>query len=155
MRIGELANEVGVSADTIRFYERSGWLPRPGRRDNNYRDYGQADIDHLRLLIDLRRMDLPLDLAAEMAGWCHSGHCADTTSTLPAVIDDKRQELADRIARLRELDARLADLQRHLTEPASVLTVLSGSGPCCSAAEAVAGVAEGGCACCAIDPAAG
>ena len=71
MRIGELANEVGVSADTIRFYERSGWLPRPGRRDNNYRDYGQADIDHLRLLIDLRRMDLPLDLAAEMAGWCH------------------------------------------------------------------------------------
>ena len=28
MRIGELAERVGVSTDTVRFYERSGWLPR-------------------------------------------------------------------------------------------------------------------------------
>ena len=27
MRIGELARQVGVSTDTVRFYERSGWLP--------------------------------------------------------------------------------------------------------------------------------
>ena len=27
MRIGELAEAVGVSTDTVRFYERSGWLP--------------------------------------------------------------------------------------------------------------------------------
>ena len=36
MRIGELAREVGVSTDTVRFYERSGWLPRASRRDNAY-----------------------------------------------------------------------------------------------------------------------
>jgi hypothetical protein len=34
MRIGELAREVGVSTDTVRFYERAGWLPRASRRDN-------------------------------------------------------------------------------------------------------------------------
>ena len=29
MRIGNLARELGVSADTLRFYERAGVLPRP------------------------------------------------------------------------------------------------------------------------------
>ena len=64
MRIGELADAVGVSTDTVRFYERSGWLPRASRRDNAYREYGHADVEHLRLIIDLRRLDLPLEDAA-------------------------------------------------------------------------------------------
>ena len=149
MRIGELAREVGVSADTIRFYERSGWLPRPGREENNYREYGPPDIEHLRLLIDLRRMDLPLDLAAEMAGWCHSGHCTDTTSALPDVISAKRSELADRMRRLEDLDGRLAMLERHLSRSGTELTVVGFGGPCCVAAGAVTDVAAGGCACCA------
>ena len=51
MRIGELARQVGVSTDTVRFYERSGWLPRAARRDNDYRDYGEPDVEHLRLLL--------------------------------------------------------------------------------------------------------
>ncbi len=155
MRIGELAREVGVSTDTIRFYERSGWLPRPDRQDNNYREYGSADVEHLRLLIDLRRMEVPLEVAAEMAGWCHSGHCAETTMALPHVIAARRRELANRIAGLRDLDARLADLESHLTEPRtesrSELTMLATGGPCCDAASSVIGVVEGGCACCATD----
>jgi DNA-binding transcriptional MerR regulator len=151
VRIGELAREVGVSADTIRFYERSGWLPRPDRRDNNYRDYDEAEVEHLRLLIDLRRMDVPLETAAEMAGWCHSGHCDDTTTALPQVITARRQELAARIAGLRELDARLADLESHLRAGRGELQVIAG-GPCCDAASLVVDVAEGGCACCAAEP---
>ena len=149
MRIGQLAREVGVSTDTIRFYERSDWLPRPDRRDNNYRDYGSADVEHLRLLIDLRRMQVPLEVAAQMAGWCHSGHCTDTTQALPQVIAARRRELAARIADLRELDARLADLESHLTGPRTELAVLGTGGPCCNAATSVMDVAEGGCACCA------
>ncbi len=68
MRIGELAEAVGVSTDTVRFYERSGWLPRASRRDNAYREYGPADVEHLRLIIDLRRLDLPLEDAAQNRG---------------------------------------------------------------------------------------
>ena len=86
MRIGELAEAVGVSTDTVRFYERSGWLPRASRRDNAYRDYGPADVEHLRLIIDLRRLDLPLEDAARIAGWCHSGHCGDSAAELPRMI---------------------------------------------------------------------
>ena len=151
MRIGELAREVGVSTDTVRFYEKAGWLPRPARRENDYREYGPADAEHLRLLIDLRRLDLPLDDAARIASWCHSGHCADTRTALPSLISARRADVAQRIAGLAELDARLADLERHLARPGRVLNVLGESGeasPCCDAAGAVLGSIEGGCACC-------
>lgn len=146
MRIGELASEVGVSTDTVRFYERSGWLPRASRRDNAYREYGDADVEHLRLLIDLRRLDVPLEDAARIAGWCHSGHCADSTAELPRMIEARRAAIADRIAGLQALDARLAGLLTHLGRSRRSLAVLDG--PCCEAADAVVGAAEGGCSCC-------
>ena len=147
MRIGELARLAGVSTDTVRFYERSGWLPRPSRRDNDYRDYGQADAEHLRLLIDLRRLDLPLDETARVASWCHSGHCAETTGELPHLIAERRAAIADRISGLSELDGRLASLEAHLQPHRSVLQTLDG-GRCCETAASVMGTAEGSCACC-------
>ena len=148
MRIGELAREVGVSTDTVRFYERSGWLPRANRRDNAYRDYGEADVEHLRLLIDLRRMDVPLGDAGKIASWCHSGHCADTTAELPRILGERRAAIADRIAGLQALDARLGGLQRHLTRSGRVLQMVDSTGPCCDAADAIVVFEEGGCACC-------
>jgi MerR family copper efflux transcriptional regulator len=149
MRIGELARRVGVAADTVRFYERSGWLPRPSRRENDYREYGEADVEHLRLLIDLRRLDVPLDDAAQIASWCHSGHCADATSQLPGLIAERRAAIADRVAGLEALDARLASLERHLRAPRRQLEVIAAGGACCGSAGAVVGAAEGGCSCCA------
>lgn len=151
MRIGELADRVGVPADTVRFYEREGWLPRPPRQDNGYREYAEADVEHLRLLIDLRRLELPLDEAARLASYCHSGHCADTSAELPGLIAARRADLAKRMERLRDLDTRLGDLERHVVEARPArrpLTVLAGPAPCCDAASAVTGIAEGGCACC-------
>ncbi len=155
MRIGELAERVGVPADTVRFYEREGWLPRPPRQDNGYREYAETDVEHLRLLIDLRRLEMPLDEAAQLASWCHSGHCADTTAELPRLISARRAELAERMDRLRALDARLAGLERHVSgaagaiHPRRALAMLAPSAPCCDAAGAVSGLGSDGCACCA------
>jgi DNA-binding transcriptional MerR regulator len=148
MRIGELARRVGVSTDTVRFYERSGWLPRASRRDNAYREYGDPDLEHLRLLIDLRRLDLPLEAAARIAGWCHSGHCTDATAEMPGLVGERRAEIADRIAGLQALDVRLAGLERHLTGSRRSLAILDQAGPCCDAADAVVGSVEGACSCC-------
>lgn len=152
VRIGELAQQVGVSTDTVRFYERSGLLPRAARSENAYREYSAADVEHLRLLIDLRRLDLPLDDAARIAAWCHSGHCTDTRAALPSLIAARRADLAQRMAGLAELDARLADLERHLVRPARTLAVMQNlaldATPCCDAAGAVADSVVGGCACC-------
>lgn len=151
MRIGELARAVGVSTDTVRFYERSGWLPRAARqRENDYRDYGAGDVEHLRLLIDLRRLDVPLEDAARIAGWCHSGHCSDSKAELPDLIARRRSEIAARVAGLQALDERLAGLEQHLARPRRSLAVIDtmGTAPCCDAADAVVSSAEGGCTCC-------
>lgn len=148
MRIGELARQVGVSTDTVRFYERSGWLPRASRRDNDYREYGEPDVEHLRLLIELRRLDVPLGDAGRIASWCHSGHCADATVELPRLIGERRADIATRIAGLRALDVRLDSLERHLARPHRSLEVLDTSGPCCGAADAVVRGLQAGCACC-------
>ena len=154
MRIGELAIEVGVSTDIVRFYERSGWLPRASRRDNAYREYSEADVEHLRLIIDLRRLDLPLEDAARIAGWCHSGHCAESTADLPRLIGQRRAEIAQRIAGLQALDARLSGLQGHLARSARSLRVMDAARPmdaafpCCDAAQSVVELSEGICACC-------
>lgn len=150
MRIGELARQIGVTADTVRFYERAGLLPRPSRMGNGYREYRPADVDHLRLLVDLRRMEIPLDDAARIAGWCHAGHCTETSQELPRLIAQRRAEIADRVARLRHLDDRLAQLERHVTRPARSLQVVGAEGACCEAAAAVIGSGDAStCACCA------
>lgn len=147
MRIGELARQLGVSPDTLRFYEREGWLPRPERAENGYRSYRADDLEHLRLLLDLRRIDLPLEEAARLASWCHAGHCAETSSGLPALIARRRGEVNRRIEDLRQLDDRLAELQGHLAADGG-LTVIGGPAPCCSSAAAIFDTVEGSCRCC-------
>jgi DNA-binding transcriptional MerR regulator len=150
MRIGELARRVGVSTDTVRFYERSGWLPRAPRRENDYREYTEDDAEHLRLMIDLRRLDVPLADAGRIAGWCHSGHCADATAELPRLIAERRADIADRVAGLQALDARLGDLERHLSRPRRSLAMADGGAGCCDAASAVLTSEGSGCACCSV-----
>ena len=47
LKIGELARRTGCQAETIRYYEREGLLPAPGRTDGNYRLYGAAHLERL------------------------------------------------------------------------------------------------------------
>ena len=106
----------------------------------------------MRLLIDLRRLDVPLADAGQIAGWCHSGHCAESTAELPRLISERRTEIADRVAGLQALDERLAGLERHLAKPRRSLRVVDQAGPCCEAASAVIGSSDAGCACCTPSP---
>ena len=135
MRIGELAGELGVSADTIRFYEREGLLPRPPRTESGYRDYGPVDVERIRLMLELRRLDIPVADAARIAGWCQTGHCGETTTALPLLIGARRAAVQERIAGLEQLDARLAALESHLS--LVPLPMAGEAGPCCGAAAAV------------------
>ena len=139
MRIGELAGAVGVSTDTVRFYERAGWLPSVARGENGYREYSPADAEHLRLLLDLRHLDIPLAVAADLARSCHTGHCEAMTSALPSVIESQRAAIAERVAGLHALDARLAALSDHLARELPMA-----GNACCDAADALTGA----CGCC-------
>jgi DNA-binding transcriptional MerR regulator len=150
MRIGEVAAQLGVSADTIRFYEKQGWLPGPRRGDNTYRTYSPDDVEHARLLLELRRLDVPLADAARVATWCHSGHCDDTTRALPEIIAQRRRSVAERIERLTELDAQLARLERHVRAATSrALPTIDGGGQACCDAAASLSEQSASCRCCA------
>jgi DNA-binding transcriptional MerR regulator len=50
MRSGELAKAAGVSADTLRHYEKLGLLAEPARRENGYRTYPPAALARVRLI---------------------------------------------------------------------------------------------------------
>jgi Cu(I)-responsive transcriptional regulator len=56
MKIGELSRATGTNAETIRYYERIGLLPKPGRTGGNYRDYGQSDQERLNFIRHARSL---------------------------------------------------------------------------------------------------
>jgi DNA-binding transcriptional MerR regulator len=50
LRSGELAEQAGVSTDTLRHYERLGILAKPRRSDGNYRMYPPDSVTRVRLV---------------------------------------------------------------------------------------------------------
>lgn len=60
MKINEVEQEVGISKKNIRFYEEAGLL-NPSRSANGYRDYNAGDIETLKQIKLLRKLDISLE----------------------------------------------------------------------------------------------
>ncbi len=60
MRIGELAEQTGISTKTARYYESIGLLPEPDRTPSGYRDYDETAIDRVRFVRDAQATGLTL-----------------------------------------------------------------------------------------------
>src|SRR5689334_15886809 len=58
--IQQVAEQTGLSVDTLRYYERIGLIEPVRRAENGHRRYGQHDIAWLQLLIRLRETGMPL-----------------------------------------------------------------------------------------------
>jgi MerR family mercuric resistance operon transcriptional regulator len=54
--IGEASRRSGVSVETIRYYEREGIVPEPGRTTNGRRVYSDAEIAQLRFIKRCREL---------------------------------------------------------------------------------------------------
>ncbi|MCR9080686.1 MAG: MerR family DNA-binding transcriptional regulator [Hyphomonadaceae bacterium] len=50
MKIGQLARDTGLSASRIRYYEKEGLIPSPGRGLNGYREFDKNTAERLRIL---------------------------------------------------------------------------------------------------------
>ena len=61
LRIKEVEARVGLSAKNIRFYEKEGLLAPRRQASNGYRDYDDADLESLRRIKLLRKLDVPLE----------------------------------------------------------------------------------------------
>lgn len=109
MKVSEVAKRAGTSASAIRFYEKEGVLPPAPRRWNGYRDYGDADLARVRLLVALRRLGLdPVD-AGRLASQCVERGYVD--EDLVPLIAEQRAAIAARREELDLLEAELADLE--------------------------------------------
>lgn len=60
MNIQEVEKRTGLEASTIRYYEDKGLLNVKRNPDNNYREYSNENVDTLRVIRFLRKLDFTL-----------------------------------------------------------------------------------------------
>jgi DNA-binding transcriptional MerR regulator len=86
LTVSTLADQAGLSADTVRYYERVGLLPPAARSPAGYRLYDQDAVGRLRLIKGAQRAGLRLREIGELLqvadrGQCPCGHtetCSDS-----------------------------------------------------------------------------
>lgn len=61
MKINEVEERVGVTKRNIRYYEKEGLLAPSRNSENGYRDYSEADVEELKKIKLLRKLDVPLE----------------------------------------------------------------------------------------------
>jgi len=108
MQIQELAQQTGVPAKTLRYYETIGLLPPPSRKANGYRDYREGDADRVRLVAGARSLDFSLDDIREILA-LRDRREAPCRVVLD-LLEQKAAEVRQRIAELRRMEKELREL---------------------------------------------
>lgn len=94
LKVSELAESAGVSADTIRYYERLGLLPEASRTQAGYRQFREADTRRIRFIKDAQRLGLTLTEIGELLkiqddGACPCGHTKSLLERRLAQVNDE------------------------------------------------------------------
>ena len=97
LRSGEIARRAGVSADTLRHYERRGLLGEPQRLSNGYRAYPPEALD--RVLLIQRALGVGFTLAelSGLFGARDRGHppCREVRTLAERKLRDVDRQLED------------------------------------------------------------
>ena len=121
-QISELAEQSGVPATTLRYYEQAGLLT-PARSPNGYRRYTDDALDRLTLIRAGQHLGLPLTQIRALLTVRDGGACADVRARL-------RPLLAARIVTARERAAGLADSITRLNQALTATAPPPPPGPC-------------------------
>ncbi|GAA1282854.1 hypothetical protein Psi02_31270 [Planotetraspora silvatica] len=101
LTIAQMAERTGLSADTLRYYEKAGLIEPVGRSAGNQRRYAATDLDWVEFLLRLRTTGMSI---ADMQRFAR-------------LRADGKATVADRLAVLREhrsgLDERIRALQQN------------------------------------------
>ena len=98
LTIGDVADAAGVGIETIRYYERRGLVPQPGKAAGAYRRYGAGHVDRIRFIKRAQALGFSLEEIATLL------ELEDGT--------DRRSIRRIATARLEETRRRIADLRR-------------------------------------------
>ena len=113
MQIGKVAQNTGLSVDTIRFYEKESLIGPTQRSAGGYRLYDGRTVERLQLINRAQQLGFSLQEIRELlviedgeSGGC--SHVRDLIAT-------KVEQVRARIAGLRQIEKRLAKAQQQCT----------------------------------------
>ena len=109
--ISDLAGSLGLSADTLRYYERLGLLRPAERTAAGYRLFDENAAERLRFITGAKRMGLRLGDIKELLdiqdrGQCPCGHTRGLVQRRLARVEAEMEQL-------RAVRRRLLDLKRR------------------------------------------
>lgn len=107
MNIGQAADQSGVSAKMIRYYESVGLVPKPNRKESGYRDYDGSDVHRLAFVRRARDLGFSVDLIRELLDlW------GDRTKDNAEVRVLARAHIAEMAAQAAKIGEMISTLQR-------------------------------------------
>lgn len=116
--IHELAKKVGVSTDTIRFYEKKHLLNPSFRAENNYRYYNDDALKRLIFIKRCRALDMNLkeiEALIELEKQPKQNCCA-----VNELIDEHLRHVEDKIAELQHFQLQLQQLRQACTTKTTI-----------------------------------
>jgi len=122
MRIGEIANEAGVSRSIIRYYESIGLIPQPRRDDSGYRSYDECDLERIRTVVNARHLGFSFSDIEEMLAMREHGEAP--CPYLVCLLERKGMEVDRWIERLGSIGVVVSQLH---TQALSFPTSFRGS----------------------------
>lgn len=102
MTIAEVCKKYNMSADTLRYYERIGLIPRVPRTSGKIRNYDEESCGWIELMKCLRKAGVQIEALTEYVALFKKGN---------STIDARKKIL---IAQRERLEKRMADMQASL-----------------------------------------
>lgn len=113
MKIGEVADRVGLSLRTIRFYEEAGLVIPDARSTGGFRLYTEDAIERLLLIKTMKPLDFSVEEIAEVLASLDVLTADDTApaerelatqhlAAVRVVVDERRARLLERAERAQE-----------------------------------------------------
>ncbi len=98
MTIAEAAAEAGVSAHTLRYYERAGLLARVDRNGAGHRSFTAEDIEWIVMVTRLRATGMPIRAIREYAELVRAGDGNEEQRL--ALLEAHRERVLEQLARI-------------------------------------------------------
>lgn len=98
MRIAEASDRCGVSADTLRYYERIGLMPRVKRTESGVRDYSEQDCARVEFIRCMRGAHVSIEALVEYMELLEAGD--ETIPARIALLEEQREMVRARIAEM-------------------------------------------------------
>ena len=97
MTIKEVCEKYGITADTLRYYEKVGVIPTVGRTKGGKRDYSEQDIAWVENAICMRNAGLPVEMLIEYVRLFQEGD--GTFKARRDLLAEAREEILGQIGK--------------------------------------------------------